>query len=309
MKFFRIKRRAQSGLTLVEMMVATTLLVVIMLGLTMMFNQTQRAFRSGLKQVDVFEGGRAVMDLISRDVEQTAPSETVDNWSFFCGPQASTSLIQRDPANTYDLRTNILDELFVMNHGADWSAIGYRVLDSRDPNNFNNLKVGTLYRFTTNFTKFPGFPASTNSAFHTFNGDFGMTPATMIASNYLSRVIDGVVHFKVKVYDNNGVLIPMYDESNNLTNNIPPLQSRSSSDTSITDWAGLMVSSDVLPGEQLIGFASNALPAMVEIELGILEPQTLEQARSVQNPDVFLQKQAGKVHIFRQQIPIRNAPR
>jgi hypothetical protein len=70
-----------------------------------------------------------------------------------------------------------------------------------------------------------------------------------------------------------------------------------------------MVNNDYFPGQPVMGFASNALPAMVEIELGILEPQTLEQARSVLNPDVFLQKQAGKVHIFRQQIPIRNAPR
>jgi hypothetical protein len=57
---------------------------------------------------------------------------------------------------------------------------------------------------------------------------------------------------------------------------------------------------------------SNALPAYIEMEFGMLEPDTLAQYYLMlddQNPNAakFLQRQIGKVHLFRQRIPIRTA--
>jgi hypothetical protein len=57
---------------------------------------------------------------------------------------------------------------------------------------------------------------------------------------------------------------------------------------------------------------SNTLPASVEIQLGLLEDHTLQRAQAL--PDAapvwarsnYLAQQAGKVHLFRQRIPIRN---
>src|SRR5262245_34778201 len=66
--------RHQSGLTLIEIMVSSALLLVITLGLTAMFHQTQRAFKTSLQNVDVYEGARATLDLITRDLEQLAAS-------------------------------------------------------------------------------------------------------------------------------------------------------------------------------------------------------------------------------------------
>ena len=66
-------------------MVAVSLLAVIIVGLLAMFYQTQRAFRSGIAQVDVLEGGRATLDLISRELqEMTAASDpTITNVNLF----------------------------------------------------------------------------------------------------------------------------------------------------------------------------------------------------------------------------------
>ncbi len=276
--------RRVSGLTLVEMMVATTLLVVMMLGLTAMFNQTQRAFRSGLKQVDVFEGGRAVMDLLARDMEQLTASKTVNDASLYGGLESPTSLATyfTVAGNSYS-NLNVLYSTFLLNHSSDWSAIGYRVLDSdtnKVDSNFNNLSFGTLYRFSTNFSDFSNIP---NEQLNFFYG----TPSQLIARKSLSRVADGIVHFRLHFYDTAG---------NQITNANPP---------------SILMNAELIPGERRTAFYNEALPAMVEIELGILEPQTIEQARSIPdaNRAAFLEKQAGKVHIFRQQIPIRNAPR
>ena len=58
-------------------------------------------------------------------------------------------------------------------------------------------------------------------------------------------------------------------------------------------------------------FVSNALPGYLELELGVLEPATFKQLQSLYPPsqaaDAFLKKQAAKVHLFRQRIPIRTA--
>ena len=290
----RLQLRRQRGLTLVEMMVATTLLVVMMLGLTAMFNQTQRAFRSGLKQVDVFEGGRAVMDLVARDIEQMVASKTTDHWSLYSGIQMPVAaptpafLIQSTPSGQDPLRTNVLHSIFLLNYVTDWSAVGYRVLDPNNVNSFDTLSYGSLYRFSTNnFSDFGTIP-------HYYFDRFNTNTPSALTNGYLTRVADGIVHFSLKFYDAGGTLIPAYDVNGNITNNLP---------------ASFVETPDVLTGERHIGFYGDVLPAMVEIELGILEPQTLEQARSVANPSLYLEKQGGKVHIFRQQIPIRNAPR
>jgi hypothetical protein len=294
----RTRRGLESGLTLVEMMVATTLLVVMMLGLTAMFNQTQRAFRGGLKQVDVFEGGRAIMDLISRDVEQAVMSKSLNDSSLYMTiPPGSTYLIQKTPVGTSDLRTNLLSELFFYNYSTSWSALGYRVLD---PNNVDatNLTYGTLYRFSTNFSYFN--PAIRDEHLRTFTNN----SPSVLTNQSMTRVADGVVHFRVQFYDAAGKLIPLpepngnifYDGTTGLATNVPSAEVR----------ADVFPAGLGLPNEPRVIF-DNALPAMIEIELGIIEPQTLEQARSVMNPKTFLAGRASKVHIFRQQIVIRNA--
>ncbi len=57
---------------------------------------------------------------------------------------------------------------------------------------------------------------------------------------------------------------------------------------------------------------SNALPAAVEVNLGILEDRTIQRAESLLDVSPvwarsnYLAQQAGKVHLFRQRFPIRN---
>src|SRR6185295_14642440 len=64
----------QAAFSLIEIMVVMGLLVVIILGLLLMFNQTQRAFRAGMTQVDVLENGRTATEMIARELSQIAPN-------------------------------------------------------------------------------------------------------------------------------------------------------------------------------------------------------------------------------------------
>src|SRR5579872_1701533 len=67
--------RSERALTVLEMLVATTLLSLIIVGLTAMFVQTQRAFKLGLKQNDVNDAGRTVVDMITHDISQMADAQ------------------------------------------------------------------------------------------------------------------------------------------------------------------------------------------------------------------------------------------
>ena len=57
-------------------------------------------------------------------------------------------------------------------------------------------------------------------------------------------------------------------------------------------------------------FWSNDLPAYVDVEIGVLEPATVKQFNALTgNVSVaanFLRDHVGKVHFFRERVPIRN---
>ena len=134
--------------------------------------------------------------------------------------------------------------------------------------------VGTLWRHSTNSIN-RAVPFNIMSAF--ING----TSKTVD----LQPVIDGVIHLTLLPYDDAGSLMTW-------TNRVPGFVS------------------DPRTSYHYF-FLSNALPRFVELELGILEPQILEQYKSMPSnvASNFLARQAGRVHLFRQRIAIHTASR
>jgi hypothetical protein len=267
-----------SAFSLVEIIVAVGLLSFIMLGLLMAFNQTQRAFRTGITQVDVLESGRAVTSLLSSELQQNTPSYDGAAVNFYATNYFVSAQALPGTVAPNVFRTNVLGEVFfLIRENQKWIGVGYRV-------GFDNgLPAGTLYRYTTNVSlRYP------STVFVNYN-------ATQLTN--MSRVVEGVVHFRVRAFDTNGIWInpPVTapGPGGNYRRNIR------------ADWSGL------IPNEIAVyGFTNNAVPASVEFELGILEDRTFERLKSI--PDAaaqraFLTNQAaGSVHIFRQRVAIRN---
>ena len=104
--------------------------------------------------------------------------------------------------------------------------------------------------------------------------------------------MDGVAHFKLRAYDTNGMWI-----TQDLHN------PRDNSD--------VRYSTTVAPGEigQYI-FYSNAVPAAVELEIGILEDRAWDRFKSISHPtaqgNYIVSNTVGRMHVFRQRVPIRN---
>src|SRR5262249_2950191 len=152
-------------------------------------------FRSSMTQVDVLEAGRAVTDMIARDVEMMVASELPDTngpgcTNFFAEltPMMTQGVLQGLPG-TQESRTNVFHDVFVLaKQNTDYLGIGYHV----QPDGGSPI-VGTLYRFMTNRPKasFVGQSASGLSLeFRQSTNPPAGAPAG-VAPGRMSRIADG----------------------------------------------------------------------------------------------------------------------
>jgi Tfp pilus assembly protein PilV len=259
--------RSTAAFTLLEILVAVSILVIIIFGLYAMFAQTQKAFRNVSGQVDVFEGGRAAIDLISRDVAQAmaAGNALYPHFDAPPNPVIVSGYVQSyadGPTNA--LFTNRLQGLYLMSRsGETWNGAGYYVHTNLSDQIPRTNGFGVLYRFQAETNRI-----NTNAPMVV--SFYNANPNSIQSNSYV--VADGVVHFSVRAFDNRG------REMTNLAT---------------------------------AALSGSSLPSLVEVELGILEPDILGEARAVPVGALqgYLTNKAGKVHLFRQQIPIRAAAR
>ena len=161
-------RRSEAAVTLIEMLVAVSLLVVIMAGLFLSYFHVQRAYGLATSQQDVLESGRATLGLLRRDLVEMAPSGV---------PEVVSAYAQTASAN---LGRTIQDLYWINKVNDGYTGVGYFV-EAR------GAGVGTLYRFETN-----GLQDATPD----FAGAFFRPAPTN-----LHRVAEGVVGLQLRVFD------------------------------------------------------------------------------------------------------------
>ena len=286
LRFQTVVRAARRrAFTIVELLVAMSILTLIVLVLYGLFDQVQKALRSNVAQVDVHEGGRAGMELASREMEQMQAGNLRTNVNLFT--RFTATPYRQALLNAGEDRVNALEEVFFLSLlNKHWIGTGYRVLAINTngiPTDFAKTGVGTLCRF-----RLSNHVANVRSP-SLYSRVMDVTPTNF--ANF-QRVIDGVVHFRARAYDHNGLLI-----TNNFNTNI---------------LSGVFVSTNVFNNdvEYAYAFTNKALPAYMEIELGVLEPHVLERYRSYPNAIVasnYLARQAGAIHLSQQRVPIRMA--
>jgi prepilin-type N-terminal cleavage/methylation domain-containing protein len=302
--------RRVSGFSLLEVLVAVGLMSILVLALYSMFDQTQKALRANAGQSDVSEAGRAAMELVTRDVEKAWASRV---------PAVTNNLVIRRtyPASVVNgvgddfTRDSAFHEVFLLCQPDVGVSPGFGLFVAEENNPLQRVTnaIGTLYRYevsggspvldsngnrlgaVANFA--PPTLVRPGTAFRTFDNfwrEFDRPDATVRTS--ASRLIDGVVFFRVFAYAASGVVL---DRTVTLTNDIP---------------------ADVVPFfrsgpdvENLTTFGNAALPSAVEVELGIMPPRLLAQFRSLL-PSLqagFLARNFANILVFRQRIALRTA--
>jgi hypothetical protein len=255
------------------MMVAVTLLAVIMIGLLAMFNQTQKALRIANAQTDVFENMRGAIQLISRDLtEMTLHPDTNYVRSTFVNIYPSPLPGSLLPLPGTNVPVGFTDAYWLTRQNDVWQGVGYFVLDESVLRNPNSAaNHGVGTLYRFSTNVHPQFLERTPSLHKAF------TSATLANAH---RVSDGIVHFAVT-----GVFV---------TNTAP---------SSATNYHVEFFPADAdWPVD---------LPAFVDVELGILEPEVLKQFHALKDLSIpvaqdFLRDHAAQIHFFRERIPIRN---
>ena len=302
----------RQGFSLIELLVSLSILTLIVLALYSLFDTTQKALRANITQVDVLESGRAAVDLITRRIEQIEPTHITNTYNLRAQLHKYPTKVvtQSYVESSSGPRTNFLQEVFFMDRvQQNWVAHGFRVINATNG-------VGTLAQMTltTNLT-----------AIRPRNmwDRFSRTPDV-----FMQRIVEGVIHFRVVPFDSNGWpfrfdrvnrKIPFRKDPNQIEYWLPAPDRIAGQPASnlprVPGTGNVLLSKDPHKdghNQTSYIFRGNALPAYLELELGILEPDVLEAYKSFVNFKMardFLSKQVGKVHLFRQRIPIRSALR
>jgi len=291
-----------------------------------MFSQTQRAFRLSMTQADILEAGRAVTEMIPRELEQTVPSSrNAVNFAVAMIPNSAplAPLTQSLPGTTLK-RTNLLQDCFLLlRQNQSWIGIGYCVrINDPTTGRLNlpevspgQLGAGSLYRFAATLPVLynsanasdprNGLPQDPSALYVAFRN--ACVPGSADSLLISNRICDGVVHFRLRAFATNG--FPLFSDAFQTnacfrTNSLTPGYSLVRQTLAVPslafpdNWSGLY-------------FASNAVPATVEMELGLLEQYAWERYNSIGNSAArlaYLQRDdtSSRVHLLRQRIPIRN---
>ena len=276
--------KAAGGFSLIEIMVAVGLLAVIILGLLAMFYHVQRAFRAGVTQSDVMEGGRATMGMMTRELQEATATRIPFTTNLIALPSVGTAVWGESSAQDLPSgkeRKNFLQDIgFLMQVNGNWKGISYRI------ENKGNGGVGTLYRMEESLP-YESNPYAASNALYTFSQQF--FSANLQNNTNYHRILDGVVHLYVNAYDTNGWL---YSSA--------WLQNSGYAFTNHND-----------PSPVYVGYTNVVMPAYLDVELGVLEPSVTERFRASlevggaasQN---YLRRQVGRTHLFRQRISIRS---
>ena len=323
------------------------LLSFIIIGLVLMFSQTQRAFKQSLTDADLLENGRAVMELMVRDLAEAAPADVSNAVNFYVEfpqptePIYTPPLLQALPGTAAppQLWTNYLQPFFFLSRPNEvwpdrtWAGIGYYVVP--DVPGVSGVGIGTLYRYAaTNDTlpALPGalitpasiltprcflmdaFPNSFASAVLTMRTDTSPAPLTAPMSA-VTRIADGVVDLRVRPFATNG--FPIVSDLNPLSYGYTVFLANFISNGVYESFPQQIIQATnhlntrCPDAYDSCWFFSNAMPAYVELELGILESQTYQSYKAIvsANPAAaaaFLSNHVAQVHLFRQRVPIHN---
>ncbi len=283
-RLLRRRNDREQGYSLIEIMVAMSLLTVIVVLLLGSLNQTQKGLKASGAQTDTLESGRAFLNLLSREMQETVNFQSgVNNaFRFACTYRTSDPLLQTIPGLPGVQRTNeLMSFSFVVRskETTDWKAIFYDF----DKNDLNTLKLGSLFRAEQDFL----YRESSNNLAKLQNNFISWSYSAANSTNFF-KMLERVVHLKFFAYDQNGFLIPTW--------------------TVPGGYRGYFFTNQVVnPTAPSI----TPIPSSIEIELGILDPDVYKKVKSMGSTTAiqnFLSDRSGNVQVFRQRITIPSGP-
>lgn len=329
--------RPRAAFTVIELLLGVAIMTLIVFGLYAVFDQTQKALRGSVQQVDIFEGARAAVDLLREDLEQAAVGGQPHRANLYSGIMSNLPPVPVTDLGGDPLMTLSAGELYLLHRaGNGWRGVGWWL--DFDTNTLDSVRVGTLMRYTSTGTNanlagrlFGSRPADDGwrgwkdalpadryfalepdrdglNLLNLHNSRYPLVWPGRTNLAYSAPVLANVVHFRITAYDDGGVAI---------TEQVIPPKGREDLRTPHRDiprreFLERFEVNYTRYGEMSYRFAGDVLPAFVEVELGLVEPQVAERLRGFttrEGAGRYLSQNAGRIHLFRQRIALANAPK
>jgi prepilin-type N-terminal cleavage/methylation domain-containing protein len=331
----KLGEHSRFGFSLIEVLLAVSIMTVIVFGLFSMFNQTQKALRATAKQVDILGSGRAAIEVLVEDIQAAEAPDlpllseltiTTTELPHMLGTLERTYEYEPVIQQLVDgsLRTNMLQNVFFLTRSnLNWVAKGYFFSPTANfvaPNNTRSLGFGTLFRFSSVNADLTAANIRDRyqpqrrlnhqllgNLWDQYNNVLNASPLVVTNQVFnlnVSPLIEGIIHFKLQPIDSDGR--PMLYTTNFTALN----QSVNFSYPKTILEREKTGAGDILEGQTRFRFFEDAIPAYIELELGVLDPEVLARVKSMPNLNVarqYLQDKPGAVHLFRRMIPISTA--
>jgi prepilin-type N-terminal cleavage/methylation domain-containing protein len=232
--------RRSSAFTLVELLIAITILSLLVVLLASLLSGVSRAWVSSEQQIGTFQDGRAITDLISRDLSQSVISPQLQ---FIQNPgnlsTAPNTLLTSTTqvANTESLFWQTVSASDAL---GNVNEVGYYLTHRADSNGIEHFELRRFFVSPADPRQPPSAPVA-NPSYHIYdvpstvyynsssttimppwinlNGK-NLDPARTDFEFWSSVVSDGVVGFWIRCLDRNGEAIPWLSSADNSTSPI-----------------------------------------------------------------------------------------
>jgi prepilin-type N-terminal cleavage/methylation domain-containing protein len=254
-------RKLEPGFTLAELLVAVAILSLLVLLLASLLGGVNRAWVSGEQQVETYQDGRALIELMSRELRQGIISPKLQ-------------MVQNPTLTGANQRTNS-SSLFwqaqlASTTSGNLSEVGYFLTEDTTAHTFQLKRFFVPPTDSTNYQIFANAP----------NDRAALWVTSFVATSGLNTVVsDSVIGFWVRCLDENGDPIPWLSSSttSNGDPNATPLQFNSAAhfQAAIRGQA-----SSFKYTAQSSTAQAHLFPAAVEVTLITLDTKTLNRARA-----------------------------
>jgi len=316
-------RRTRSGFTLLELMAAIFISILIIGALYAIFSRVQEVFRIGHNQTRVLERGRAIMEVITRDLERMHAAINPENGAMLLGPSFE-NLSARDfgvpgwvSGASYAAGQVVYDKMSreyyacLMDHVATAdNAPGGAAWQRVPPENYRIGVEAGAYEgsvFTSGDFRFLGKDRHWHAVgYGLYSPEAPNYPNQLVGSLYRFHKSDELMGIDQIIRNHN--LNSNAGDYQKIADGVVHLRLRA---VSAEDPARALWHEPVFSGAHV--------PLYVEVELGLLEDglvREMEAAAEQHMPGTqdgilaqhnVLKENLQRIHMFRQIVPIRNS--
>lgn len=291
---YRPQKRLRLAFTLVELLIATTILSLLVVFTASLLSAVSNTWVSSEQQVETFQGGRAILNLIAQDLSQAVISDRLQ----FIQTADPSSLARLLPSGTVQVANS--DSLFWQGIVASDSfgninEIGYYLTQRTDSSGIEHFELKRFFVPPQNPYLPSGSPPAQNPAYHLFDpfaviyntSSSGIMPPWLNLSgtnldpshlrtdfDYSSSIVsDGVLGLWIRCIDRNGGFIPWLSTADSAAS---PIRFNSTAHFQPAVPGQSFAYTDPASTAQ-----ANCLPSAVEVTILILDSRTLQRKPSI----------------------------